>query len=150
LAGLGIPTYAEVQDRKVKEAAIPPDDRPEHDVADGQLIGKHVYGNLYGCNSSINSESTLRKLVTEAAKVAKMTVWDTKVWKFGGDKGGVSALALILESHIAIHTWNEFQYATVDVFTSGENSDPLLAFDYIVMKLKPKSVTKHFADRSKL
>ena len=129
---------------------MPSPDQSGQLTAESQLIGKHVYGNLYGCNSSINSETTLRRLVTEAAKVAKMTIWDTKVWKFGGDKGGVSALALILESHIAIHTWNEFQYATVDVFTSGETSDPLMAFDYIVDKLKPKSVTKHFADRSKL
>ena len=114
-----------------------------------QLIGKHVYGNLYGCESSqINNDAALKRLVVDAAKVAKMTIYDTKVWKFGGEKGGVSALALILESHIAIHTWNEFQYATVDVFTSGDQSDPQLAFEYIVSRLRPKSVTRHFADRS--
>jgi len=113
------------------------------------LVGKHVYGNLYQCNPSfINNETTLKNLVISAAKVAKMTVWDTKVWKFGGEKGGVSALALILESHIAIHTWNEFHFATVDVFTCGEKSDPVQAFDYIVSEMKPRSVTKHFADRS--
>ncbi len=118
--------------------------------ASGEIIGKHIYGNLYGCQPSfINNDLALKNLVIEAAKVAKMTVWDTKVWKFGGEKGGVSALALILESHIAIHTWNEFQYATVDVFTCGDKSDPVQAFDYIVAKMKPKSVTKHFADRSK-
>ncbi len=116
----------------------------------GEIIGKHIYGNLYGCQPSfINNDLALKNLVIEAAKVANMTVWDTKVWKFGGEKGGVSALALILESHIAIHTWNEFQYATVDVFTCGDKSDPVQAFDYIVAKMKPKSVTKHFADRSK-
>jgi S-adenosylmethionine decarboxylase len=114
-----------------------------------QIIGKHIYGNLYGCDASfINNESALKNLVIEAAKVAKMTVWDTKVWKFGGTKGGVSALALILESHIAIHTWSELRYATVDVFTCGDKSDPILAFDYIVSRLKPKHVTKHFANRS--
>jgi S-adenosylmethionine decarboxylase len=114
-----------------------------------QIIGKHIYGNLYGCDASfVNNESALKNLVIEAAKVAKMTVWDTKAWKFGGAKGGVSALALILESHIAIHTWNEFRYATVDVFTCGDKSDPMLAFDHIVSRLKPKYVTKHFADRS--
>jgi len=114
-----------------------------------QIVGKHIYGNLYGCNASqINNESALKDLVIDAAKKANMTIWDTKVWKFGGPKGGVSAIALILESHIAIHTWNEFQYATVDVFTCGGKSDPLKAFEYIVSQLNPKSVTKHFADRS--
>jgi len=114
-----------------------------------QIVGKHVYGNLYGCAASqINNELSLKKLIVEAADAAKMTIFDTKVWKFGGEKGGVSALALIIESHIAIHTWNEFHYATVDIFTVGEKSDPSMAFDYIVSKLKPKSVTRHFADRS--
>jgi S-adenosylmethionine decarboxylase len=114
-----------------------------------QIIGKHVYGNLYGCDmSAINDESALKNLVIEAAKIAKMTVWDTKVWKFGGLKGGLSAMALILESHIAIHTWNELQYATVDVFTCGDQSEPSMAFDYIVSKLNPKSITRHLANRS--
>lgn len=114
-----------------------------------QIVGKHVYGNLYGCDvSQISDESALKNLVIDAAKKANMTIWDTVAWKFGGPKGGVSVIALILESHIAIHTWNEFQYATVDVFTCGDKSDPKKAFQYIVSKLNPKSVTEHFADRS--
>lgn len=114
-----------------------------------QIVGKHVYGNLYGCEHEIiNDEVALKNTVIEAAKIANMTIWDAKSWKFGGEKGGVSALALVLESHIAIHTWNEFQYVAVDVFTCGEKSDPERAFEYIVSKLKPKSVVKHFANRS--
>jgi len=114
-----------------------------------QIIGKHIYGNLYGCKLEIiNDENALKNLVIEAAKVAKMTVWDAKSWKFGGEKGGVSALALVLESHIAIHTWNEFQYVTVDIFTCGEESDPDRAFEYVISKLQPSSVIKHYANRS--
>jgi S-adenosylmethionine decarboxylase len=114
-----------------------------------QIVGKHVYGNLYGCEHElINDEVALKNIVIEAAKIANMTIWDAKSWKFGGEKGGVSALALVLESHIAIHTWNEFQYVAVDVFTCGEKSDPERAFEYIVSKLKPRSVIKHFANRS--
>lgn len=114
-----------------------------------QIVGKHVYGNLYGCEHElINNEVALKNIVIEAAKIANMTIWDAKSWKFGGEKGGVSALALVLESHIAIHTWNEFQYVAVDVFTCGEKSDPDRAFEYIVSKLKPRSVIKHFANRS--
>jgi len=133
--------FEEDLDTEVKQASCIPVEK--------QIVGKHVYGNLYGCDiNTINDESLLKDLVIEAAKVAKMTVWDTKAWKFGGSKGGASAIALILESHIAIHTWTEFQYVTVDVFTCGGKSEPALAFDYIVSKLKPSSVTKHIANRS--
>jgi S-adenosylmethionine decarboxylase len=116
---------------------------------ESKIIGKHVYGNLYGCDANVMSdENSLKNIIIKAAKIAKMTIWDTKVWKFGGEKGGLSALALILESHIAIHTWSQLNYCTVDVFTCGNNSAPDLAFEYIVSKLMPKSITMHTANRS--
>ncbi len=83
-----------------------------------------------------------------AVKVSNAKLWEVKSWKFGGRKGGVSVIALVLESHIAIHTWNEYNYATVDVFTCGSHTDPEKAFDYILSELKPKDYVKHKADRS--
>jgi len=53
-----------------------------------------------------------------------MKLVEMKSWKFGGKKGGVSVIALVEESHIAVHTWLEYNYATVDVYTCGEHSDP--------------------------
>jgi len=115
------------------------------------IFGKHVYGNLYECDVDILAdERLLREIVIEAAKLARMTLWDLKSWKFGGEKGGVSVIALVIESHIAIHTWTEYAYATVDVYTCGEKSDPHIAFNYIAKKLKAKRIEKHYADRSYL
>ena len=113
------------------------------------IFGKHVYGNLFYCDQEILSdENQLCDLAIEAANYANMTVWDVKSWKFGGEKGGVSVIVLVVESHIAIHTWTEYNYATLDVYTCGEHSDPQKAFDYIVNKLRPKHVERHFADRT--
>ena len=37
---------------------------------------------------------------------------------------GVTAIIMIAESHLSIHTWPEFKYAAVDVFTcNGEIPD---------------------------
>jgi len=115
------------------------------------VYGKHVYGNLYDCDVDILAdEQLLREIVIEAAKIGKMTIWDLKSWKFGGEKGGVSVIALVIESHISIHTWTEYAYATVDVYTCGEKSDPDASFDYIARRLKAKKVEKHYADRSSI
>jgi S-adenosylmethionine decarboxylase len=115
------------------------------------IVGKHVYGNLYDCDVNIlSNEKFLRDVAVEAAKMANMTVWDVKSWKFGGEKGGVSVIVLVVESHIAIHTWTEYSYATLDVYTCGEKSDPEVAFNYIASKLKPKYVKKYYADRSSI
>ena len=114
-----------------------------------RIVGKHVYGNLYEVDVDIaKDEDKLRQIVIEAAKIANMTLHEVKSWSFGGKKGGVSVIALVLESHIAIHTWIEYRYATVDVYTCGEKSDPWKAFEYIVRNLKPKYYTVNYADRS--
>lgn len=123
--------------------------KSESNVADPRIVGKHVYGNLYDISPDIASnEELLRNAVIEAAKLANMTLVEVKSWKFGGLKGGVSVIALVQESHIAVHTWNEYRYATVDVYTCGEKSDPWKAFEYLVNVLKPKFYTVNYADRS--
>ncbi|QKQ99299.1 adenosylmethionine decarboxylase [Metallosphaera tengchongensis] len=114
-----------------------------------RIIGKHVFGNLYDINpEDINNEQMLKELVLQAVKIANMNLVEAKSWSFGGKKGGVSVIALIEESHIALHTWNEYNYATLDVYTCGEDSDPQAAFKFIVEALKPRRYQIFFADRS--
>ena len=114
------------------------------------MVGKHIYGNLYGVDPNLlMDEQFLKKLVIEAAILANTKVVDVKSWKLiGGDKYGISVIALVIESHIAIHTWPKYRFATVDVYTCGAQSEPEKAFDYIVQKLKPKFYTKNYVDRS--
>ncbi|ADN51227.1 adenosylmethionine decarboxylase [Vulcanisaeta distributa] len=114
------------------------------------VIGKHVYGNLYGVDPNILSdEKFLRSLVIKAAEIANVHLVEVKSWKFiNGDKEGVSVLALVVESHIAIHTWPVYRFATVDVYTCGDHSMPDKAFNYIVSVLKPRRYIVNYADRS--
>ncbi|HIH90061.1 TPA: adenosylmethionine decarboxylase [Desulfurococcaceae archaeon] len=111
-----------------------------------KVYGKHYYGNLYGCNvEKLKDEEYLRDLVVEAAKVGNMTLLDVKSWKMGE---GVSVVAIVLESHITIHTWPEFAFATVDVYSCGSHTDPRKAFEFIVRNLEAKKVVGGNADRS--
>ena len=112
-----------------------------------RVYGKHVYGNLYKCRNRelLRNPDMLEKVTLNAAKIGRMTLLDIKSWKIGE---GVSLIAIVLESHIAIHTWPEYDFATVDVYTCGHGSDPQAAFDYIVSALLPKRVVLGFANRS--
>ncbi|MFP3399371.1 adenosylmethionine decarboxylase [Acidianus sp.] len=117
--------------------------------SEDKIVGKHVFGNLYDIDPKLLTDREyLEKLVLEAVKIANMKLVEAKSWSFGGKKGGVSVLALVEESHIALHTWNEYNYATLDVYTCGEQSDPQAAFDYIVNALKPRRYQIFYADRS--
>jgi S-adenosylmethionine decarboxylase len=48
-------------------------------------------------------------------------------------------MVVIAESHLAIHTWPEYGYAAVDVFTCGDLIDPRVAADYLIEKFQSKS-----------
>ncbi len=111
-----------------------------------KVYGKHVYGNLYGCDPEILSNAEeLKKIVIKAAKIGNMTLLDVKYWIISP---GVSLVAIILESHITIHTWPEYNFATVDVYTCGRHTDPEKAFRYIARALNAERVEYSVVDRS--
>jgi len=111
-----------------------------------KVYGKHVYGNLYNCRPrKLSDVEYLRKVVIEAAKIGNMTLLDVKAWKIGE---GVSVVGIVLESHITIHTWPEFSFATVDVYSCGAHTDQENAFEYIVKALEAKKVVRGGVDRS--
>jgi len=117
--------------------------------SENRIIGKHVFGNLYDIDPEIlSNRELLEKYVLDAVKIANMHLVEIKSWSFGGKKGGVSVIALVEESHIALHTWVEYKYATLDVYTCGSHSNPEASFNFIVEKLKPKRYQVFYADRS--
>ncbi len=116
---------------------------------ESRIVGMHVFGNLYELDPKLMQDKEfLRQTVLKAVEVANMTLVEHKAWAFGGKKGGVTVMALITESHVVLHTWNEYKYATLDIYTCGEKSNPNAAFDYIVEQLKPKRHKRFYADRS--
>jgi len=52
----------------------------------------------------------------------------------------VSGVVVIAESHISIHTWPEYGYAAVDIYTCGESTDPWRACEIVAEELKAQSV----------
>lgn len=52
---------------------------------------------------------------------------------------GVSGVVVIAESHLTIHTWPEYGYAAIDVFTCGDDVDPYASYQYLREKFKAKS-----------
>ncbi len=110
------------------------------------VIGRHIYGELYGCDPEILSdEKKLVEIIREASRIGGFTLLDIKAWKI---HPGVSAVGIVLESHISIHTWPEHRFATVDVYTCGSTGDPEAAYLYIVKSLKAERFTMKTSDRS--
>ena len=103
---------------------------------DQKLIhqSKHLLLELYKCDyEKLNDESFLRCTLNRAAKLANATVLNLISNKF--EPQGVTAIALLAESHISIHSWPESNYSAVDIFTCGQNMLPELASQYLIEAL---------------
>ncbi|HID05199.1 MAG TPA: adenosylmethionine decarboxylase [Candidatus Caldiarchaeum subterraneum] len=103
-------------------------------------LGRHIIAEFHECDAkTLKDEQLIKNLLTEAANASKSHILSSFSVNFGGE-GGVSAILIIQESHISIHTWPEHNYAAVDIFTCGEKTDPVAALEVIANTLKPRFV----------
>lgn len=92
-------------------------------------LGNHILVEFMGCEPHImNDVSGIERDMVGAAQKAGATVINSTFHHFS--PYGVSGVVVIQESHLAIHTWPEYGYAAVDLFTCGE-MDAWISFDHL-------------------
>lgn len=100
-------------------------------------LGRHILVEFNGCSPEIlNDVSVIEKSMVEAAQKAGATVIQSNFHHFS--PFGVSGVVVIQESHLAIHTWPEYGYAAVDLFTCGDSVDPWISFDLLKSSFQSK------------
>lgn len=87
------------------------------------MVGRHALYDLHGGNPNLlNDEEFIKKSLTEAALAAGATLLGLITHRF--EPQGVTAVALLSESHLSFHSWPEYGYASIDAFTCGDHTDP--------------------------
>ena len=102
-------------------------------------LGTHTIVELFGCRN-LNDLALVRDTLVEGAKLCGATILHTKFHQFSPQ--GLTGYILLAESHISIHTWPEYGYAAVDLFTCG-TMDTERAFAHIAKQLCAERVEKH-------
>ena len=93
-----------------------------------EALGRHVLLELRSCNStSLDDLPFLEGTLLRAAEETGATVIGKIFHQFSPQ--GVTGVVAIAESHLCIHTWPEFGYAAVDIFTCGDSIDPWRAYE---------------------
>lgn len=88
-----------------------------------RVVGRHCIGSLRDGNPLLlNDEDFLKTALTLAAEAAGATLLQIATHKF--DPQGLTGFALLAESHISIHTWPEYGFASVDCYSCGEHTNP--------------------------
>ncbi len=93
-------------------------------------LGRHILVEFSNCNAQVlNDAQIVEEAMISAAKTAGATVINSTFHHFS--PWGISGVVVIQESHLAIHTWPEYKYAAVDLFTCGESVDPWVCFEHL-------------------
>ena len=78
-----------------------------------KITGKHHLVDLHGCDPELlDDEEFTLKVLAEAAEKSNSTLLSVASHKF--DPQGLTAVALLAESHISIHTWPEIGHALLE------------------------------------
>lgn len=109
--------------------------------------GTHVCIDLVGCSELLLNDATfLENLINKTIKEAGFTLVEKiKLHKF--DPQGVTGYALLSSSHISIHTWPEYNYASLDVFACDKKEKVIKATDILLDGLKPTKFKKTVTTR---
>ncbi len=103
-------------------------------------LGRQILVEYYQCDRSIlNDRRDIASAMVKAAELSGATVVEEIFHLF--NPHGISGVVVIAESHLSIHTWPEYGYAAVDLFTCGDEIQPEKAFDYLKQRLAASSVS---------
>lgn len=101
-------------------------------------LGTQLVLELKECDQSLLDDLTyVRATLIRASEAVGATIVGESFHKFS--PLGVTGVLSIAESHICIHTWPEYSYAAVDVFTCGDGFDPNIAAQVLVEGFQSKA-----------
>ena len=139
-----VPRPDSQQESRVVSLAVASPPIPESDAKiffierDGlAYAGTHVLADFWGA-SNLDDPATMETALREAVDAVGATLLSVHVHHFSPN-GGVSAVAVLAESHISVHTWPERGYAAFDVFTCG-SCNPHNAIPVLKRAFQPKFV----------
>ena len=93
-------------------------------------LGWHLMADIENVKFGLlNDVKALEDIVKRAVVAGKLTL--VRIWSHKFKPQGLSVVALIQESHIAIHTWPEFGLATVDIYTCSGKLGVQKAFESV-------------------
>jgi S-adenosylmethionine decarboxylase len=101
--------------------------------------GRHIVVDVWRVDFALlNNVDFLQKIMKDAGEKCLATVLSVAYEKF--DPYGGTVIVILSESHLSIHTYPEKGFAAIDCYTCGKNTEPNIAINYLIDKLKPKEL----------
>ena len=114
-----------------------------------KILANHQIIDFYNCDKDILSNSSLVKsYFVKSAELANATIVSQKFHEFS--PYGLTGVLVITESHISIHTWPEYGYAAIDVFSCCDKLDHKRLVESLKGSLKAEKVKSKSIKRGRL
>lgn len=112
------------------------------------VLGNHIIIDMYNCDSKIiNDLDLLQKIIRDTVKSIGAKIVSEGYKEFCPI--GISAFAIISESHISIHTWPEYRFVALDIFSCNK-AVTIDICKLIQKKLGAESYVAKFIERGKI
>jgi S-adenosylmethionine decarboxylase len=109
-------------------------------------LGYHIIAEFYGVPSHlIERADTVKRILDRAIAKSKLKRISSHFYQF--KPFGVTCVYLLRESHISIHTWPEYSYVALDLFTCGSKDKLEVCFKALIASFSPKKVIKKLIKR---
>ncbi len=103
-------------------------------------LGNHLLIEMYNCNQeTINSSEKVEQMLIKAVEISGANIIKPVFHKF--NPHGISGVIVIAESHFSIHTWPEYGYCALDIFTCGEKINSQKALEYLKEAFQAESLS---------
>ena len=113
-----------------------------------RYAGTHLLLEFWGAKN-LTRLKLVERALSAAVKACGATLLEMSLHRFS-PYGGISGVAVIKESHLSIHTWPEFKYAAIDIFTCGNRATPHKALAYLREVYRPQRVEVREIERGRL
>ncbi|MGH2457315.1 MAG: adenosylmethionine decarboxylase [Chloroflexota bacterium] len=105
-----------------------------------KALGQHLLIELYGCDPGVLDDlEHVQQTLLRAADLVSASVIQVVAHKF--QPCGVTVVVAIAESHLSIHTWPEYGYAAVDVFTCRPEPLTTDVQDFLISSMRATDAT---------
>ncbi|WP_067430245.1 adenosylmethionine decarboxylase [Nocardioides jensenii] len=100
------------------------------------FLGTHVLADIYDIDDlTVRDNALVLEALRKGIRASNATLCDVSVKEF--DPAGMTAMFLLAESHVAVHTYPDAGSLFVDAFTCGTTCQPTRIIEELVAVLGP-------------
>ena len=104
------------------------------------VLGQHLLAEFHDCSAELlNDCKFVENTMRDSADIAGATIVTSSFHPFSPH--GISGIVVVKESHFAIHTWPEYNYAAVDIFSCNDKMKYTKAYEFLISRFQSKKHT---------